>query len=399
MRGAAPLSARLFALLLACSCPARAELTLGVPADEPAPTVAAVLAGLEPGGEAIRLVAYDDASRLSDDLRDGYLDLALLEAPGAPVPGISAVADLYPSVLHVMHRQDTAPTDLADVLDGAAVWAGLPGGPGWRLGNELAAERTLRKAPEWLADPWSRDPEVYFIFGGLLAPDARSRLPGFQLWSFDDPLRMGHGSVVEGIVLRHPQLRPFVLPAALYPELGVEPALTLAVSTLLVARDAIEESRIYALAAEVERAGPSIAAVYPMAGLTQAYGGDAAVQSLGLHAGAQRYRDRYLPTFLERYAEVLALLATLSVAAVSGVFALRSRRRQARKDRLDVYYSQILALRPPPDAPLEVRHEARSALYALQAEVFDLVVAERIEADSSLVAFLVLSNRVLQEVS
>ena len=176
-----------------------------------------------------------------------------------------------------------------------------------------------------------------------------------------------------------------------------ETALTLAVSTLLVARESIAESRIYNLAAEVARAAPTIAAAYPIAALAQSFGVDTAISTLGLHVGAQRYRDRNLPTFIERYAEVLALVGTIGIAGISGLFALRQRRRQARKDRLDEFYARALALRPTADAPQNTRRESRDALYALQSEVFDLVIAERIDADAALVAFLALSNRVLKE--
>ena len=51
-----------------------------------------------------------------------------------------------------------------------------------------------------LDNPWAADPDVYFIFGGLLAADALSRLDGFRLFSLGDPGRLMQGSIAEGVV-------------------------------------------------------------------------------------------------------------------------------------------------------------------------------------------------------
>ena len=246
------------------------------------------------------------------------LDLALLEEPIAPIDGVSAVMKLYPSVLHVLHRTEVEVRGFRDLFSEGNVWAGTPGGIGHRLAQSLADEYASRpNAVRWLDDPWSADPDVYFIFGGILARDARSRLDGFRLWSLDDPAALMHGSVAEAVVLRHPNLRPFILPAALYPELSQQAALTLSVSTLLVARSSLEADRMYEVAAAVDRAAPLIAASYPLAGLPHLSMSNSTARTLSLHPGAQRYADRNLPSVLERYAEIFALIATMVVAAGS----------------------------------------------------------------------------------
>jgi len=190
---------------------------------------------------------------------------------------------------------------------------------------------------------------------------------------------------------------PFILPADLYPSLGAAPALTVSASTLLVASADLDDDRAFAALAVVDRAGPAIAAAYPLAGLPQQAAEQMAARTLPLHAGAQRYADRDAPTFIERYAEVLALVFSLIIALGSASVAFERRRRQARKDRLDVFYQRVLDARPRPDASADQRALANAEIRAIQAEVFDLVVAERIDADGALVAFLTLSNQALAE--
>lgn len=134
-----------------------------------------------------------------------------------------------------------------------------------------------------------------------------------------------------------------------------------------------------------------------MAGLPQQQVTENAGRTLSLHPGAQRYNNRDAPTFLERYAEVIALGLTLVIATGSASVAIERRRRQARKDRLDLYYKRVLEARPAPGATAEENQLANARIRAIQAEVFDLVVAERIDANEALVAFLTLSNQALAE--
>lgn len=378
---------------------AHAELTLGILPGEPAPTIARVLASLDADGEALALIPFSNADELLAAMQSGSLDAALLEQPMAPTPGISRIAELYPSVLHILYSQELAPAGLDSLLLAGPVYAGAPGGAGDRLVTALAGDYGLPSGSlQVVSNVLAEDPEVYFVFGGLLAPDALQRLDGFRLWSMDDIESLMHGSVAESLMLRYPNLRPFVLPADLYPTLARSPALTVAVPTLLVARDDLALDRAYALAALSERAKPLVSAVYPLAGLphlrsTEEEGGS----MLPLHPGAQRFVDRNEPGLLERYSEIMALVISVLVALGSVLVAWRRRRRQAKKDRLDSYFRAVMAARPAAAATADQRAAACNELKSIQSEVLELVIAERIEADGALVAFLSISNQALAE--
>lgn len=383
------------ALVLLWQLPA-AALTLGVHAEEPAPTIAGLLADSLPGDETLTVRAFGSSAELNRALLAGEIDLGIIEDTGQSLPGIALVADLYPSVLHILHRSDADTSNLGRLLAGGPIWAGGPGAVGHQLAQDLATDFNAGEL-ELLADPWSTEPTLYFVFGGILQADALARLSGFELYSFDAPHQLDHGSVAEGIALRHPFLRPFVLPAQLYPTLGGNAALTLSVTNLLAAREELPADTVYKLAMALENLRPRIAAAYPLAGVQSLENQTRAAQALPLHEGAQRYRDRDLPGFLERYAEVLALGATVTLATGTVLAAVRRQRRQSRKDRLDTFYQRLLDLRAALGQPGSNVGEIAAGVRAAQTEVMALVIEERIDADGSLMAFLTLSNRLLVE--
>lgn len=384
-------------LIVLCSFSAQAQLVLGVHTEEPASTIAQLLAEIQPDGQEITVRVFDDVASLGEELAAGAIDLALLEGIGSNASDVMLVADLYPSVLHIIYRGDQTPATVGELLDGHTIWAGAPGGIGHRLVQSLADDFGLPPDRiQLLDDPWSQEPDVYFMFGGILDTDALSRLPGFRLFSLGAAATLMHGSVAEGVSLRYPQLQPFILPAQLYPALNDHAALTLSISTLLVAREGLDESVVYDLATEVAQIAPQIAAHYPLAGLPRMSQQDTASRELALHPGARRYRDRDLPGFVERNVDVLGLWATVIITIGSGLLAWRRHRQQSRKDRLDGYYQELLLLRAGLHGGGD-NELAAQAIRASQAEVMALVIEERIDADGALVAFLTLSNQLLAE--
>ena len=84
---------------------------------------------------------------------------------------------------------------------------------------------------------------------------------------------------------------------------------------------------------------------------------------------------------------------------LSGIFAYYRHRVQLKKDRFDVYYQRLLELRSAAEG---MSDEAlllvqKKRVLDVQQEVLGLLIDERIAADSNLVAFLSLSNQILNE--
>ncbi|MDJ0655932.1 MAG: TAXI family TRAP transporter solute-binding subunit [Xanthomonadales bacterium] len=388
------------ALLCLGGCRQRAELTLGWVSVEPAAGMARTLEPILAHEFSLSGRAFADVVELQQALLNGEVDVAIMEQPHQPVAGLSALMPLFPNLLHVLVPAELAGArDLAELVKKRLVYGGPPGSSGYRLVMDLSNRGILPPLSQFqlLETPLGQSPEVYLIFGGLLSDDALSRLPGYRLYSLGEVSELGRGAWVEGVALRYLHLDPFVIPQGLYGELSQQPVLTLAVTSLLVARSGLAVETAYDVSRLTRQQLARLEAVYPLARDTMLQPIRDGQLNLALHPGARRYLERDAPSFLERYAELLALLVTLLIAVTSAAVALLRMRRQARKDRIDVYLAEVLRVRADLRNGSLPAPQAMSELSELQATVTRLVVDERIEADSSFVGFLSLSNQVLAE--
>ena len=388
-------------LMVACSKPAR-ELSLAVTTEEPAPSVTeAIRSNVLTRGYAIDVEVAANSAAAIEAVLSGRLDLAVIEEPDRPIPGLATLAPLYPSVLHILHDRQVDHGDLQGLLRGATIYAGPPGGTGYRLLMQLAYDFGVpADAYRILDNPWTETPDTYFIFGGLLSSDSLTQLNGYRLFSFEAGGSVDGGSVADGIVLRHHHLRTFVLPRMLYPQLDHDVVQTLATRTVLVAREGFRQSTALELSEALYTHAQEISLEYPLVTRELNETVDTASLMLPLHPGTRRYIDRDRPGFLERNVEILALVFTVLVTFGSGLVALYRYRVQVRKDRVDEYYRRLLDIR----ARIETANgdadgllACRSMVLSVQREVLDLLVDERIAADFSMVAFVNLSNQIINE--
>lgn len=386
-------------LLIATVLPsiARADvLTIGVHPREPAPQWANILATLAVDSNPVAMRDFADEAQMITELQRGTLDAAVISAPAAPLEGVRLIADLYPSVLHILHRDHLSGKSLPVLLTSGAIWAGGAGSAGERLLQNLMADYAL--APDRvqvLADPITITPDIWFVFGGILNRDALSRLQGYRLYPFGASADATATDIASGMALRHPTLHTITLPGGLYPILDSRRVTTVAVNDQLVVRAQLATKDAYALAELVDQARPVLASRYPLVGLERSTDRGLVAHALALHEGATRYAQRDEPSFLERYAEVFAFLLTVLAAIGSAAVALNRYRQQRRKDRLDRFFERLLEQRAA------VGQTDQSVVYAnvraLQTEVVALVIEERINADGALLAFLALSNQLLAE--
>ena len=385
-------------LLLLGGCEATPGLRFGASTEEPNPRIVEALAAGLGDDFDVGVTSIAGQGDLIAAIQARRLDFAIIEQPSGSLEQLSAVIPLYPSVLHVLVRRElfdcAAPARLSDIVRLGSVYAGPQGSTGYALLNSLAQAGWLPTmgSIELLQSAFGRVPDVFVQFGGILSADATRRLAGYCLVSLGDAAQLGNGAWAEGISYRFPHLRPMILPGGLYPQLSQRPTLTLAVTSLLVTHPQQDVDTVYDVIAHVKESASAINGIYPLAG-DMILNPNEPLLTLPTHLGAQRYQQRNAPTFLERYAELFAFFITALVALSSaGVFLVRNR-RQAKKDRLDTYFDALLALRAQSgDA------QARAAqVRELQQRVTELVVRERIQADSAYVAFVLLSNRLLEE--
>jgi TRAP transporter TAXI family solute receptor len=246
-----------------------------------------------------------------EDLRDGRLEAALVEAPVAdwaqrgegpfaasgPVAGLRAVAALYPVLLQVVTLERSHIRGIADLrgrrvsLDGAG------------SGTQAVARRVLAAYGLGAADIEARylEPgialerlaagkiDAFFALGGvpLAAVSRVNEIAGIRLLPVSAERLAGDRDLAAS-------MRPATLPAGAY---GGLPAVeTVATSVLLLVGADLDEDLVHAVTAGLWTAETirRLRAAHP---LGEGLAIDGALQGLGipLHAGAERYyRERGL---------------------------------------------------------------------------------------------------------
>ena len=337
----------------------------------------------------------------------GYADLALASNAQPYREGITTVMPLYPTVLHIMYLKDRPTGSPAGMLRGATVNAGVPGSASRQLfaslleGLELEADeiRFIERADEL--------PEVNIVYLPIWPEGIRRALVEYgavgeyRFLSFGTPEDIGTGSVIDRAVLLNPRVSPFVIPMGTYGDIPEEPVVTLAVDKLLVSRPGLDAADVYDLIAEIHRLQPALAARRPMLfqRLTEEF--DAANSTFVLHPGAQAYSQRDAPSFYERYSGVAEVLVTLIIGLVSGGYAVVQIYNHRRKNRIDGFYTDVMAIRDSIDerSTADERAAAVERIRELQNTAFDMLIREKLAADESFRIFVTLSNDIIEQVT
>ena len=118
-----------------------------------------------------------------------------------------------------------------------------------------------------------------------------------------------------------------------------------------------------------------------------------------LHPGAQAFVDRDAPDVYERYSGVAEVVVTLLIGVISGSYALVQIYNRRRKNRIDEFYVDVMAIR---DAALAKNDQAErdaaiDEVRQLQNSAVQMLVNEKVAADDSFRIFLTLSNDIIAE--
>lgn len=350
----------------------------------------------------IRLIPRPADGRTTlDALEGGYGHLAFASNDQAYRDGIATIMPLYPTVLHVITTGDRPPDDIRSLLEDATVFAGPQGSASRALAERIVRLYELDPASVQFVDAPDTLPDVVVLYAPIHARRIRSdaRLRGATMLSFGSPADIGRGSTIDRALLFNPSLRPFIVPVGTYGDLTPEPTVTLAVDKLLVARRDLPDALAYDLVGEILRLRPALAGDRPelFRGLSDDF--DTAGVAFALHPGALSYLQRDAPTFIERYSGVAEVLVTLLIGAVSGTFAVVKIYRIRRKNRIDRYYTEVIAIRDavPPGSGDAERNDAVRRIRALQNEAFAQLVDEKLAADESFRIFITLADDAIRD--
>lgn len=338
-------------------------------------------------------------------LEAGLADLALTSNAQPYRKGITTVMPLYPTVLHILRLRERAAESPEELFRGATVNAGPVGSASRQLMTEVLDSLNMQEEDVSFSANGERLTDVVVLYLPILPGRVTAELReygaagAYRFVSLGLPGDIGTGSAIDRALLLNPRLSPFVIPVGTYDDIPEEPVVTLAVDKLLVSRPDMESAAAYDLISEIRRLQPALAATHPMLFQHINEEFDASGSTFVLHPGAQAFSERDTPTFYERYSGVAEVLVTLIIGLVSGTYAAIQIYNRRRKNRIDGFYSDVMAIRDSVNdrSSAADRAVAVEKVKELQNRAFEMLISEKLAADESFRIFVTLSNDIIAQ--
>ncbi|MGI9287826.1 MAG: TAXI family TRAP transporter solute-binding subunit [Pseudomonadales bacterium] len=342
-------------------------------------------------------IILDDMLETSEKLsalREGRLDLAMLENSAPYTDNVTAVMPIFRGVLHIMYRKDLVITGVKQLLRGRSVFVGDGKSPGARVLRSLTAHWGITENEYQLVDDIQSMPDVIMIFAPVIPKSHGLVREHYRLYSLNDVSDLEAGGSVQGIRFFFPQMEPYIIPASTYGAMNPEPVVTVGVDVLLVANANIAKLTIYRLMRTLVENKSLLANNMPI--LFDYMRDDFDVNRLNypLHAGARAYVERNEPSFIERYAEVINVFFYFFVVLLSALFTFLRWQAQRKKDRIDEFYREVIAIKARVTAEdgEQSRQRAITELRELHDRAFALLIDEKLMADQSFQIFITICN-------
>ncbi len=354
----------------------------------------------------IELVPLPDRFETAlDALEEGYVDLALVSNAQPYREGITTVMPFYPTVLHILHLKDRPADSVANLLRGATVNAGPVGSASRQLLLGIIDTLDIEASDVTFVDNPEVLPDVNVVYAPISPERLRDLLRQegvagkYRFLSFGSPEDIGRGGEIDRAVILNPRVSSFIIPVGIYGDLPEQPVLTLAVDKLLVARPGVDSAAVHDLISEIRRLQPALAATRPYLFQELSAEFDASGSTFVLHPGAQAFTQRDEPTFLERYSGVAEVLVTLVIGLISGGYAAIQIYNRRRKNRIDGFYRDVMAIRDSINerSSAAERAVAVERVRGLQNKAFDMLMREKLAADDSFRIFVTLSNDIVAQ--
>lgn len=349
------------------------------------------------GGPALVPDSAPPGTSPLEALAGDWADLAIVDNSTPFVPGVRTVIPLYPSVLHLLVRDGVNLARQRDSGETATVYIANDSRAG-RIFVELVARRArlLAEGVERVDTLRPGETDAIVYFGPVNPASTPWYQEGYHLVSLDSAGEAAAEFLREGVSLLVPQMRAMEVPALTYNLPGNErPLQSLSVSTLLVARREASEARIYELTRMLVEQRARFAALEPDIFSWVSEHFDREKLNFPLHDGARRYLERDAPGLLERYANTINLLVYLAILLATGLAGFLRWRAQRKKNRVDTFYSRLLAVRERmgSEPVAELLEEVR----LMELEAYSLLIDEKLAADESFRIFTDLLDSVRAE--
>lgn len=228
------------------------------------------------------------------------------------------------------------------------------------------------------------NPDVV-VFWGTLYGERATRLmnEGWKPFSFKE-------NWIEFMTLNEPSLRAYHLPA-IPGDIHSKPINTIATETILVTNKNIGVNAVYELAATVFQ---NKLELFHNDIMYRAINEEFNKQSLlfPLHEGTIAFLNREQPTFLERYADTIALIFSVIALIYGTIQTIRNRIARKKKDRIDMYFLDFLEIRSSKSITIDEKIKQLDNLFQRAVEQ---LTSEKLDKSD----FHILSRLIQQELT
>jgi len=311
---------------------------------------------------------------------------------------IRTVLPLYTHNLFIICKNEDTHQDILELFKGKRVGLGpKDGGTAWFM-EELFKYYGLKDGDyipvysKFMENIVGKDIDISCSVTSYNNPRIISmmRNPNLNIFSLGNPENIAiGGSSVNGINLRNNTLFPFIIPKDTYTNTPKEPILTISTFGVLICRADLDEDMVYEIMESIIHNKALIITENPIFNIIHEEFNHSNLR-FPLHDGVNMYLERAKPTFLVKYAEVIALIITLLVILSGSLRSLNNWTKLKKKNRIDIYYQKVI------DLDIEIKNSnSMDKLQALIAEIFKIrdeafqnLIDEKLTADESFNIFL-----------
>lgn len=298
---------------------------------------------LEQGGYNVKIVPAENAIEANHLVAQGKADLTFImnhsnfipEKLGSEAGKLRTICPMYERLLFLFSKEPVGDTlNAGELLEEKSVGIEVLGGETHANLQEILLSG---KIDDVRIIDREQDPDLIHFWGTYYGPRATQLLEsGWQEVSINP-------SWINFITLNDPALNPYTLPAIPGVE-GSKNLNTLSAQTLLVCSSDLGEKSIYELSKYIYMHRLDLLKFDLMyRSISETF--DVSELLYPLHEGTNNYIRCHQPTFVERHADILALLFSFSLVLLGVVQAVRNRIRRQKKERIDLYFLEFLDIK------------------------------------------------------
>ncbi len=321
---------------------------------------------------------------------------------------ITTVSPLYNQILFIVYNDSVKANSLQELIHGRKIGFGVEKGGTAKFTQNILEEFGIEKS-EYTA-VYSKNSEnvcgdeidVSCSFTSFNNPRIINMLKQkhLRLFSLGNVDYANTGSSVDGICKKLWTAKPLIIPKNTYYSKPPKPVLTMSVHTSLLCRKDIDPGFIQNLTEIIVQKKSLLIKENPAINQISEENLNG-THYFPLHQGVHQYLERYRPTFLERYAESIALFLSIAIILSGIINSYTKWNKQRKKDRIDVYYEEVLRIDEVSKNTSEqkILEQNLEKLYQLRNKAFDNLIKEKLSADESFRIFTSLTSEAISRIN